>query len=402
MSLYSLISSGKFDEAKAILEKDFSVFEALKPFEKNGIVQQSLRTKNFEVLEILLENDAFTLDLYELDKWYGSFIDAVFVNLPLVINPGGFGPNRPVVEDIQQVDKESFRFFETVFSKIENIDETLEGKTMLEYAISKNIPIPALQVIVDKGCPVNYMDASENTLLFRKLQAPLVGWLIGLGLDVNHQNKGMETPLLKAIDFNQLEVTKILLDNGADMNVKDKEGNSIFHIALVDKVSYEMFELLCEYDQPDMTAMNSTGSSLLFNYVDRLYSSGPKELEYLDKLLEMGGDIHHVNKTMYGHEKTPFELACKKGVEVFERLLKHNTRDINHTDNEGNTILHKVCAEELNYDQNKAKDLYKITKLLLNKGANPSIRNTQDKTPMDLAINDNLKDKIVALLLKNN
>jgi len=85
---------------------------------------------------------------------------------------------------------------------------------------------------------------------------------------------------------------------------------------------------------------------------------------------------------------------------VFETLLKHNTQDINLTDNTGNTVLHKVCAMPLNFEQTKAKEQYKMVKLLLKQGADKSIRNTDDKTALDLATDDNLKEKIVQLLLK--
>ena len=402
MTIYSLVSNRNFTEAAALLKEDSKAFENLKNYERNNVVQHCLREKAFDVVEILLNNNVFNLDLFELDRWSGSFIDAVFVYLPLVINPSGFGSNKSVVADMTGIDEESLIFFSKVCSRIENIDEPLEGKTMLDYAISKNIPIPALQVIVDSGCPANRMDASENTLLFKKLQAPIVEWLIGLGLDVNHKNKGQKTPLQNAIDTDQLEVARILMDNGADASVTNKEGNSLFYTALVDKVSYTMFDLLCEYNYPDMTAMNNSGSSLLFNYIDRTCSWDSTELEYLDKLMNMGGDVHQENKTVYGIQKTPLELSFEKGFEVFERLLEHNSSDINQADDNGNTILHKVCAIELNFDQNKAKDLYKAVKLLLHQGADASLRNTQDKSAMDLAIDDNLKEKAVKLLLIGN
>ena len=62
----------------------------------------------------------------------------------------------------------------------------------------------------------------------------------------------------------------------------------------------------------------------------------------------------------------------------------------------------KVCNVNLNFEAEKAKDIYKKVKLVLEKGADISIRNAQDKLPIDLASNDNLKEKTVQLLLKQN
>jgi ankyrin repeat protein len=401
MSIYQAVQRKDFQLAKELLTSQVTDFNDLKPFEKSGIIQQALRAKAFEILEVLMEHDLIVLDVYELDRWLGSFFHEAIMHLPFILEPKGFGPNRPVVTDPEELDQNVLQFFEKVCAKADNLDEALENQTLLDYAISKNLPIPVLDIIVNAGCPVDRMDASENTLLFKKLQAPVIEWLIGHGLNVNHRNKGNETPLLKSIQNNQLEVVKAFLDNGADLNYKDKEGNSLFHIALVDVVSYELFDLLCEYDQPNLEEFNITGSSLLFNYLDRMYAFNPQVKDYLEKLIAMGGNVLQVNKTIYGVSKTPLELSIGKGFDVFETLLAHCHEDINQTDEEGNTLLHKVCAFSLNHDQNKAKELYKIVKLLLGKGADTSIRNTNDKTAMDLAMDDNLKEKVVAILLKS-
>lgn len=401
MNIYQAIKSKDYEAAKVALLNDSETYSSLKPFEQRGIVQDCLRSKNFEILEILMDEGVFILDLYELNRWLDSFFHEAIMQLPFLIEPKGFGPNRPVVTDPSELDDEVLNFFEKVCSKADNLDEALDNQTLLEYAISKNLPIPVLDVIVNAGCPVDRLDASENTLLFKKLQAPVVEWLINLGLNVNHKNKGNESPLLRAIQNNQLEVVKVLLENGADISYRDKEGNSLFHVALVDKVSYELFDLLCEYDHPNMDELNLSGSSLIFNYLNRIYTFNGRELEYLEKLIGMGGNVQQMNKTIYGVSKTPLELSISKGFEVFEFLMNYNNEDINQIDNQGNTLLHKVCAFPLHHDQNKAKELYKIVKLLLGKGADASIRNTEDKTAMELAMDDNLKDKVVAILLKN-
>ena len=40
------------------------------------------------------------------------------------------------------------------------------------------------------------------------------------GLDVNEQNEFGKTPLMYAVQFNQLEAVKILIDSGADINAR--------------------------------------------------------------------------------------------------------------------------------------------------------------------------------------
>lgn len=402
MNIYQAIQNKDFELAKELLESQSEAFNDLKPYEKNGIIQKSLSSKKFDILEILIDQGFIELDFYEVDRWLDSFLHEVLVHIPFVLQPKGFGANRSVETDLEALDQEALVFFEKVCFQIENIDEVIERQTLLEYAISKNTPIPVLDIIVKAGCSAAWMDASENTLLFKKLQVPVVEWLLGQGLHVNHQNKGQETPLIKAILNDQVDVVKVLLDHGADITYKNKDGNSVFHMALVDKASFELFDMLCEYDQPNVEELNNSGSSLLFNYLERMYSVSSKEIGYLEKLLNMGGDVLQVNKTIYGVSKSPLDLALSKGFDVFEALLMHYQEDINQTDDNGNTLLHKACAYSLNFDQNKAKEIYKIVKLLLSKGADITLRNTDDKTAMELAMDDNLKEKIVALLLKKS
>ncbi|RZL64022.1 MAG: hypothetical protein EOO93_07405, partial [Pedobacter sp.] len=67
----------------------------------------------------------------------------------------------------------------------------------------------------------------------------------------------------------------------------------------------------------------------------------------------------------------------------------------------GNTLLHKVCAQNVNYDAEKARELYKKVKLLIENDADVSDTNDQDKTALMLASDDNLKTKTVELLMKN-
>lgn len=402
ITLQEALRQKDFDQIEKHIQTDAESFKQLKNYEQDTLVQTALRNKAFPVVMGLVEAELVTVDLFELDRWMGSFLYHVMLNTPFSKTGNIIRSPRPThtIDDSADLDAESLDFFQSLSGRIENIDEPVENQTMLEFAISQNLPVPVLQVLVDHGCPADTYDHSENTLLFRQLTPQVGHWLVQQGLDVNHKNKGGVTPLEKAIDTGNPEWVRILLDSGADIHHQTKEGHSMFRFALVDKVDYALFDLLCEYDSPNFHQTNRTGSSLLFDYIDRLTSVSEKSLAYLTKLLEMGADVQQVNTTIYGQQKTPLDAAMAAATVVFETVLNHYTEDINQTDNDGNTLLHRVCGMDLNYDQAKASDLYKKVKLLLGKGADPSIRNTQDKTAVDLAGDDNLKEKVVALLLK--
>ncbi|MNR10898.1 Ankyrin repeats (3 copies) [compost metagenome] len=92
-------------------------------------------------------------------------------------------------------------------------------------------------------------------------------------------------------------------------------------------------------------------------------------------------------------------MAEKKS-EILQTALTNGNIDINRQDDEGNTLLHKVCAYNVNYEAEKAKETYRKVKLLLENGADKNITNNKDQTALALASDDNLKIKTVELLMK--
>lgn len=287
-TLNEAIKQKDFAGAEECICTDADSFKGLKTYEKESLIQTALRHKAFSLVLALAENNLITTDIFELSNWISSEIHAVLLYTPFTKNTNTIGNPRAshTVENPEELDPESLDFFRSLAARIENIDEAVGGQTLLELAISKTLPVPVLQIIADSGCSANTYDHSENTLLFRKLTPQVGRWLIEQGLEVNQKNKGSVTPLEKAIENGNKELVKDLLDNGADLHHKNKEGNSMFHFALVDKVDYELFDLLCEYDSPNFHETNNTGSSLLFNYLDRLTSADEKPIVYLEKLLE--------------------------------------------------------------------------------------------------------------------
>ena len=70
-----------------------------------------------------------------------------------------------------------------------------------------------------------------------------VAWALNLGLDINALLWGGFTPLHLAIYWNKIEIAKLLIDSGADVNAKDYKGDTLLHWAK----SREMRALLREH-----------------------------------------------------------------------------------------------------------------------------------------------------------
>jgi len=124
-----------------------------------------------------------------------------------------------------------------------------------------------------------------------------------------------------------------------------------------------------------------------------------KEIQLLVQMIEDGGDLYHPSQ-YYSKDKTPLDQIAEKPAEILEAVLETGKVEVNRQDDQGNTLLHKVCAFNVNYDANQAKETYRKVKLLLENGADSSITNDEDKTALMLASDDNLKIKTVELLMK--
>ncbi|MEA1785636.1 ankyrin repeat domain-containing protein [Arenibacter sp. GZD96] len=388
------------DSAKieALIASDNQIFKGLRDFDQRQITSALVRQKQYNILLQICDSRAVTLDLYEMDKLEGSFVETVLSNILFYSEPVTRFNAEKVLEE--RPDEEGITFLKSFVSKIENSNENVGNQSLLKLAILKKLPLEAFQIFINTGCSANETDASENTLLHLDILPHYAEILIRNGANINQKNKAGKTPLENAIENNNLAVVRLFLDNGADLSVKNKEGNSMFYVALVDKVLYEMYDLICDYGFPNFDEPNTEGTILLYDYIRHIdtYSSA-SSYEYLKKLGAQGANVM-TSCTYYGRPTTPLDLAITKHFQVFEIVMDTYFEDINSTDNQGNTLLHKLCAVNLNFDAEKARELYKKVKFVLEKGADATIRNSQDKLPHELAMDDNLKEKIASLLLK--
>lgn len=391
------ITKKEFEEAVKLLKETPECFSEMNKWNQNFIISESARKEAYEVLLTLIDEELVITDLFELDDFSGSFLEQVLSNLPFYAQPITAYNFEQFAEE--EPKKETIDFLEKSLPKIENIEENIGRTTVLQWAFTKFMPLKVIELLIENGCDINQYDNAENSLLHLNLPKNYIEFLVNNGLNIDHKNKGNVTPLQKAIDDGNLETARILLDNGANPQHKDQDGNSMFYVALYHKLDFDLYDLLCEYDQPVFEEKNNQGNTLLFNFTQRLDAySGKKAFEYLDKILEQGADmttpcVHY--ETVY----TPLSVAATKPFEVFEIFLKHLGDNINVQDNNGDTVLHQLCGVNLNFEANKAKELYKKVKLVLKQNPDTNIRNNQDKRPIDLASDDNLKEKVVKLLI---
>ncbi|WP_294824812.1 ankyrin repeat domain-containing protein [uncultured Flavobacterium sp.] len=389
--LIEALQAQKIDEARELLKTPGNIPESLDSFSNVPVFDILLRTKAFDILELFIGEGLLETDIYEYDDLERSFFDPAFRLL--------------------QDDEESVAFMKGLLAKLSNVNDSVRDQTLLGLALEKKAKPAIIKALIDGGCDVNTVNNAEYTYLHHiaknynpdaSLTVAYAQLLIDSGADVNAVNVVADTPLMLAISNGKKQLSEVLLDNGARANEQNKEGKTAYYMATVDQQSLEVYELLKKYELPDFEKKTKDGVAFFFEYLNRIsgsYSPYPGTL--VKAMMEDGASLFE-GSMHYGVKKTPFDILATKPFEIFELVVKTGDIDVAHTDNDGNTLLHKVAAYDVNYDQNAARDTYKKTKMLLEMGADANAANNRDETAMMLAATDNLKSKTVELLLQHS
>ncbi|CAG9818394.1 unnamed protein product [Phaedon cochleariae] len=280
------------------------------------------------------------------------------------------------------------------------------------------------------------LHAAVNSLYPKRKQ--VLEMLIRKGAHINEKNKDFLTPLHVAADNSHYDLMDVLLRHGAKVNSLDGLGQTALHrcarednvqacrilmsynvdVSIVSLQGYSAAQVATEnvlkilQDPPSGSAdvecqILEAAKSGDLEQVQRLlgsyphtvncrdldgrhstplhFASGYNRVAVVEFLLQQGADVHAKDKGGL----VPLHNACSYGhYEVTELLVKHGAT-VNVADLWKFTPLHEAAA----------KGKYEIVKLLLKHGADPSKKNRDGATPLDLVREG---DQDVADLLKGN
>jgi len=391
------LNARKFDEAKSLMQNGEKLSKSLQEHHKSSIFDNLVREKQYEILNMMVNDKTIETDIYEFDSFDKSIFQAIVRNL------GN--------------DDEDIAFFEEFITHFDNLNDEVNTKTLLSYFFENGVNLPVIKSCINAGCSANFKNNAEENYIHQVVKSSfrrynlndeqttdlLKGYidiLLNEGVDINEGNVVQETPLITSIKFNKKNLIAHLLENGADPNHTDRDGNSAFFYAVAHSQSENIYDMLRNFTSPVFDQVNKNGETLLFEYV-RMMSNSESGINLLKKLIEDGADLYQAS-TWYSTDKTPLDVIAEKQADILQAVLETGQVDVNRADNRGNALLHKVCAYNVNYEAEKAKETYRKVKLLIENGADIALTNDQDQTAMMLASDDNLKIKTVELLMKQS
>jgi ankyrin repeat protein len=271
--------------------------------------------------------------------------------------------------------------------------ERIGGFTPLHDAIVKKQRDVA-ELLIAQGAKIH----GEMSAAYVDKQT--VQFLIDLGADVNQRDKGGNSPLDEAAFRGNTEVLKLLLAHGADINAIGEYGSTPLHAA-AGRGEAEAAKLLIE-NGAEVDAKSKNGDTPLCRAI------GSSQLKVSEVLLANGADVNvacnggmllHIVAAKgkpYKHplwspmpvpggepdEDDPYDIA---------RLLIDYGVDVNSQDDDLRTPLHQ--AAEFGIPE--------ITRLLLENGADVNAKDDLGGTPLLYAVRQNSNLEIIKLLLEH-
>jgi len=298
-------------------------------------------------------------------------------------------------------------------------------KLLNEYPESKSIP--ATQQMIER-----VQQAKKNRSLFeaaRKADVEQVRLLIAEGAEIDARwgdvyNKNEEfpsaayrqgyitsTPLWHAVDAGKIEVVKLLVEAGADVNAgqwpplcqalyEKKMAIAEYLINHGANVNYPedwgpLQEAAC-YSIEMVKLLVAKGANVNGGRQPTIHAgirSGYREI--VEFLIQHGADVNA--KDQWGRGYTPLQRAAIRGKPELVKLLLEADADMSVKNDRGQSALH-VSLDIRNSDYPQYKQSNAAVELLLAKGADVNLKDKDGRTPLHLAA-ESADGDIIKLLL---
>jgi len=187
--------------------------------------------------------------------------------------PARLQQNNDLVEAFQSLHREDFAGAIKFISQLphENIDQLVEGQTLLHLATEKG-DSACCKLLIDCGALLDLAGRARMTALLialHKGNVDLAKLLISHGASLERTSGAQFSPLEIAIKFGLLECVRVLIESGADVSAVDAEGQTTLHYAVrAESHAVSMVELLLQTNKVEANLGDKECKTPLFLAVE--------------------------------------------------------------------------------------------------------------------------------------
>ena len=302
------------------------------------------------------------------------------------------------------------------------------GRTALHFAIQRGDKPELFDLVMAADPSLNHVDENRVSPFLQAIyygHSGMAKKLANAGCDVNVKDRFERPVIYEAASNGMGELVELLIENGGNVRESDSNGTTAFMMLC----HSGQLELVKEhFDIALATQVNNDNQNCL-SYA--AFSNSPELVEYLCEKTDL-------ENTADQWGRTPLLVACEQDkIEIAKILLKHGANpdtippddsylqlplihaafqqnsdmveallaadaNVSISNAQGNQALHAVCgatSREQRFGQLPRSEAgAEIIDMLLEKGADPNVKNEAGQTPLAIAVANNFPAGIDKLI----
>ena len=368
------IENGDENIIKYLIEKGSDIDDT----SINGIsvLYDAVLNLNPKLVEYLLEKGAIIEKAGETDVYGNIMMAAVGSKF------NNSNDKFPVdLEALEKSAENSAKITEMIIGKADKniINDSLDGKTPLIIAVG-NSYFETAKILIENGADVNSVDFEGWSALSYAVNngdIEIAKLLLTNKAKINDELLlAIKSPIVES----RIDMMKLLIDNGANINYADENEFTPLNIA-IETGDMELTKFLIT-NGANVNSLMQDGVSLI------VYAISQNNMDLLQILIENGANVNNTTGDYWAG--SPLITASRLGLDNVVRILLSRNADINAVDMNGNTALHTAALNSQ----------LSVIKLLLEKNPNLDIQNEVGNTALHLAVISGNIDIVGELVLK--